>query len=481
MRRLLIALTLAGAALRFATLDLQSFWYDEAVTVRLLHMDLAGMLSAIPNKESTPPLYYVLAWLWTRPFGTGEVGLRSLSALLGTAAIPVFYVAARELCSRRAALVVAALAAFNPLLVWYSQEARSYALLVLLSALSLWGFARLLRRPDGKAAALWAVASALAVATHYFAVFLIVPELIWLLWTRPARRPTLAAGAFVLAVGLALLPLAVHQRSLDLAGYIGQSSLASRFASTGKSFLLGYDSPFEVIASVIALLVAAAAGVVGLTRPAEDDARGARVAAGLGGAAVALPLGLAIAGADYLQPRNLLVAWLPLAVVVAAGLLAARSLGTAATALICGLGLASAVGVAVEPTWQRDDWRGIARAVGPSRAARAVVVQPANGAVPLGIYLRGLVPFPANGARVREIAVVHPVRHHGGEVHPSSPPRPPPLSFPAFGDVVQRESDSYTVVLLRAPAPVSVGQSFLLSTPLVRGEPASLLLQRARP
>ena len=46
MRRLLIALTLAGAALRFATLDVQSFWYDEAVTVRLLHMDLTGMLSA---------------------------------------------------------------------------------------------------------------------------------------------------------------------------------------------------------------------------------------------------------------------------------------------------------------------------------------------------------------------------------------------------------------------------------------------------
>src|SRR5262245_7217231 len=226
MRRLLIALTLAGAALRFATLGAQSFWYDEAVTVRLLHMDLTGMLGAIPNKESTPPLYFVLAWLWTRPFGTGEVGLRSLSALLGTAAIPVFYAAARELCSRRAALIVAALAAFNPLLVWYSQEARSYSLLVLLSALSLWGFARLLRRPDGVAAAVWALASALALATHYFAVFLIVPELIWLLWTKPARRPALAAGAFVLAVGLALLPLAVHQRSLDLAGYIGQSSLA---------------------------------------------------------------------------------------------------------------------------------------------------------------------------------------------------------------------------------------------------------------
>src|SRR5919197_1329088 len=145
MRRLLIALTLAGAALRFATLDLQSFWYDEAVTVGLVRHDLWGMLDRIPGSESTPPLYYVIAWLWTRAFGTGEVGIRSLSALLGTAAIPAFYLAARELTrSEGAALGVAALAAFNPLLVWYSQEARTYALLTLLGALSLYFFARAL-------------------------------------------------------------------------------------------------------------------------------------------------------------------------------------------------------------------------------------------------------------------------------------------------------------------------------------------------
>src|ERR671938_379746 len=129
MRRLLIALTLAGAALRFATLDVQSFWYDEAVTAGLVRHDLWGMLDKIPGSESTPPLYYVLAWLWTRVFGSGEAGVRSLSALLGTLAIPVFYLTARELTrSERAAVAVAALAAFNPFLVWFSQEARTYAL-----------------------------------------------------------------------------------------------------------------------------------------------------------------------------------------------------------------------------------------------------------------------------------------------------------------------------------------------------------------
>src|SRR4051794_25543224 len=183
MRRLLIALTLAGAALRFATLDLQSFWYDESVTAGLVHRGLWGVLDRIPGSESTPPLYYVVAWLWTRVFGSGEVGIRSLSALLGTAAIPAFYLAARELArSERVGVGVAALAAFNPLLVWYSQEARAYALVMLLGALSLSFFARLLRGFETRWLTWWAVTSSLALTAHYFAGFLVVPEVAWLLW-----------------------------------------------------------------------------------------------------------------------------------------------------------------------------------------------------------------------------------------------------------------------------------------------------------
>src|SRR5438876_576650 len=80
----------------------------------------------------TPPFYYMLAWGWAKLFGTGEVGLRSLSALAGTLTIPAAYAAGRALSSRRAGLIAAALFAVNPLLVWYSQEARAYALLALL-------------------------------------------------------------------------------------------------------------------------------------------------------------------------------------------------------------------------------------------------------------------------------------------------------------------------------------------------------------
>src|SRR3954447_14492097 len=116
-RMLLAGIVVAGAVLRFATLDGQSYWFDEATTVHLLRMDLGGMLGAIPDSESTPPLYYVVAWLWSKVFGLGEVGLRSLSALAGTATVPVVYALTARVASVRAGLIAAALAATNPLLV----------------------------------------------------------------------------------------------------------------------------------------------------------------------------------------------------------------------------------------------------------------------------------------------------------------------------------------------------------------------------
>src|SRR3954469_12915120 len=128
--QLLAGITLAGALLRFATLDVQSYWLDEVATVNILRHGFGDMISAVSAGESTPPLYYVLAWVWSKLFGTGEVGLRSLSALFGTLAVPAAYLTARRLASPVAGAIAAGLVALNPYLVWYSQEARSYALFV---------------------------------------------------------------------------------------------------------------------------------------------------------------------------------------------------------------------------------------------------------------------------------------------------------------------------------------------------------------
>src|SRR2546430_14364122 len=75
------AITAAAAGLRFYGLGKQSFWYDEAFSVFLVHQTPGKLLSFLPVTESTPPLYYLCAWVWTRVFDMGEAGGGSVSGL----------------------------------------------------------------------------------------------------------------------------------------------------------------------------------------------------------------------------------------------------------------------------------------------------------------------------------------------------------------------------------------------------------------
>ena len=184
---IVVALTVLAAGLRFGTLDVQSAWLDESATITLVHRGLRGMLSHLSSSESAPPLYYVLVWAWTKVFGSSVVGFRSLSALIGTITIPVMYAAGREVSSR-VGLWLAALATVSPIMFYYSQEARCYALLILFSAAAIVYWQRAMRAPDGRALALWSTMSVLALLTHYFAVFLFAPEAILLLRQIGLRR-----------------------------------------------------------------------------------------------------------------------------------------------------------------------------------------------------------------------------------------------------------------------------------------------------
>jgi hypothetical protein len=474
----LAGLTVLAAILRFSTLHLQSFWFDEAVTVRLIRGSFGHMLSSIGGSESTPPLYYALAWVWSRVFGHGEVGLRSLSALAGTLFVVVAYFAGKELASRRVAVVIAALAAINPLLIWYSQEARSYSLLVLFAGLSFLYFARQLHDQRDRTLVLWTLASALAIATHYFAAFLVVPEAVWLLLSaRDRRRPALAVLALV-AVGAALLPLLLRQRNLDLTDFITQSSLAKRIVQVAKQFVVGYSSPSQtVVVIVAAVLVAVALGLV-YARLVERERRAAWIAAVAGVAAVGLPVILALAGADYLDTRNVLAAWLPLMLVLAVGLGARRAgrTGLVATAGLCAVGLFVTISVWANPAYQREDDRGLAHALGPPTVPRAIVLTPQSATVPLSLYAG---PFVKGPIPVREVDLVALPIRSGVFSGAKPPPRIPnhPEFTPGMKLVEQKFKPEYTLIRFRSDKPVLLKPDFLLSLRL-DPRPANVLYQR---
>jgi mannosyltransferase len=467
-RELLIvgALTVVAAALRFSTLDVQSFWHDEAVTAhRIVRDSLFSTIGKIPGSESTPPLYYVLAWLWTRVFGVSEVGLRSLSALIGTATVPVAYLVGRTLTPRRApALATCALAAVSPVLVWYSQEARAYILLVLLGALSFLFFLRALRGGARRDAIWWAVLSALALCTHYFAVFAILPEAAWLLRSRVrGARPGVGLVAIT---GAALLPLLIHQKQQGHTSWISDIPLRTRAGDLLKEFVIGPSGSPAVALSILAGLLVAAALVLLALRSGERERRDALPPLIVGGVAILLPLVLAVVGLDYFFPRNLIAAWLPLAALVGlgCGLAAAQRLGLAIAAALC----CTLLAITINDRLQRPDWRGVAHALGPVKGARAIIT-PATGDDPLEYYMPGTGRILRRHAGVSEVDLVG---------WPNAGARPPRLA--GFQMFASERVKTFTLYRYRAPQPRLVSRAALEASHLGAERPAALIQGQAR-
>ncbi len=410
----------AAALVRFATLDHQSYDHDEAVTAwRVLHGGLGGTLHVVAHSERSPPLYYLLAWLWSKLFGTGEVGLRSLSALIGCLTVPAAYLAARELSWPRADLVAAALVALNPYLVWYSQEARSYALFALFAAWGLYFFVRSLGDPSSRNLGLWAAASALALCSHYFAVFIVGAEGLWLVVRSWPRRAPMIAFAAPVAVGLALIPLAVAQEGSGRRNLFTGVPLARRAAETVFGYLASQEPGafagsmqvrhFRYAVVVAGLIGAATALFLLLRRASERERRGALTVAAVAAIAIVVPFALAAVGVDYIDPRNLIGSLVPFLVAagVGFGCATAGRLGVAAAGASVLLFAIVLAAVYASSQMQRPDWRGAAEAMGPPSGPRVLVVT-RNGNEPIAYYrdAREFRPSRFQGERVDEIDVL---------------------------------------------------------------------------
>ena len=134
-----------------------------------------------------------------------------------------------------------------------------------------------------------------------------------------------ARGAVVL-VGIALLPLAIKERSDGKANWIEAASLGKRVAETVKQFLVGLYGPQEVLTAAVAGLLAAGAVALVVRVGAERERGTAREMAILAATAVGVPLLLGASHVlDVFDGRNVIAAAVPLAVLVAAGLGAARA------------------------------------------------------------------------------------------------------------------------------------------------------------
>jgi hypothetical protein len=411
----LVGLIALAAAIRILTINNQSLWMDESLTAYEARLPFGAMLHTVTSIETTPPLYFVLVWGWAKVFGTSAVALRAISTLAGIALVPIAYLAARELASRRAGVIAAALVTVNPFLIWFSQEARAYMLLAALTGAGFLWFLRARNEPSRRNLGLWAVCSALAVTTHFFAGFVVAPEALWLLWTA-RNRAAFVAVAMVGAVQLAMLPFAIADTGHGT-GWIASvprlHRLATMVAEWGAS-LLSRRVTFPVVFGAAGVLVVLVAVLV-LCSGESRLRRAAGVAAVVGGFAVFAPLALGLFGQDYFLSRNVIPAFVPLVSVIAIACATPRApvAGALLAAILLAMFSGAAIYVQTHASLERPDWRNVARALGPAPVPRAVLAADGTTADPLKIYMPHVNWVQPQQRRVliSEIDVVGATKH----------------------------------------------------------------------
>ncbi|MBV9339528.1 MAG: glycosyltransferase family 39 protein [Acidobacteria bacterium] len=153
--------------------------YDEAASWTFAHSSWHSFFQSTWNYEGNMILYYLVLRFWVH-LGDSEAVLRSLSVLCGIATIPVLYAIGVRLIGRRGGIFAAALITVHPFHIRWSQEARSYAMLVLLISLSTLLLIAAVKVP--RASFLWAGyigTSILACYCHMLALLVVAAQWLW--------------------------------------------------------------------------------------------------------------------------------------------------------------------------------------------------------------------------------------------------------------------------------------------------------------
>ena len=316
---------LLAVAVRVPHVFTDALWQDEVASARILREpSLPAMLGRVVRTESTPPLWYSLAWA-AHQAGAPIVDVRLLSALFGGLLAAAVVAGARAVLPLRFAAVAGVLVAVGAQFAWHGHELRAYELLALLTTLFGLNLARTAHRPTRLNTLSLGGVVAAGLLTHYFFVFSVATALLWL-WLEPAARRSRARATVAIAVGAALcspwLPYFARQYRQDRFWWIGPFDLQEVLSTPFRLFtpLVTHGASARTVPLVFLALVAA-----GALRLARISATG-RLFAVLALGPLVVAGGAWAAGERTFAVRNLIEIgpFVAIAVVAALSLLGAR-------------------------------------------------------------------------------------------------------------------------------------------------------------
>jgi mannosyltransferase len=245
--QLLLCLTLIGFFLRFYNLGYNSLWLDEASTLTIAVNSIPDIWQTTMAGEFNPPLFY-----WTEHlllvFGNSEVVLRFIPALLGVLTIPLIYLIGKEFMDRNVGIIAAAAFALSPFLIYYSQEARAYSMMLFLVASAMVFYLKALKSNNRKDWALFGILSALAFWAHFYALVIIGALVLYALYIQIPEirmdpglvRPLVIAGGIFCILCLPLIIVTIQlfakrTASAPTFGFMGLDLIIATFAQISGS------------------------------------------------------------------------------------------------------------------------------------------------------------------------------------------------------------------------------------------------------
>jgi hypothetical protein len=205
---------IAGIVFRLWTTS--DLWSDEALSANIANLHLNDLQNALRH-DGAPPLYYVLLHVWMRVFGSGDLTVRSMSAVFSLATVPAIWFAGRRLDLRRERLglqhedrstvawAAVLILVSSPFAIRYATEARMYSLVMLLAACGYLAMLRALDKPSVSRLAVIALITGLLLYTHYWAFALIAVAVSFLVFiaVRAENRSAAVRMLVAIAVGCA--------------------------------------------------------------------------------------------------------------------------------------------------------------------------------------------------------------------------------------------------------------------------------------
>ncbi|PIZ65762.1 hypothetical protein CO051_07440 [Candidatus Roizmanbacteria bacterium CG_4_9_14_0_2_um_filter_39_13] len=201
----------------------QSLWLDEATTAMTVKtFGFFEIVTKFSPHDFHPPLYYLFMDLWTNIFGYSEIALRMPSVLFSMGTGLIIYLIlnknsgffGRKLSQNDSVgYWSVAFFLFNPLIIYYSQEARMYSMTTFFIAISFYYLINFLTSNVKRLTSnFWLMNLFLILSffTFYASIFYIATVWLYLVLKKQYHLAFLSFGIWILAF-LAIVPLLLVQ------------------------------------------------------------------------------------------------------------------------------------------------------------------------------------------------------------------------------------------------------------------------------